>query len=328
MDKLLLDKFIKGECTAEEAARVQQWLDQHPEAIDEYLQGIWEEPVNNPMPAAMEQSLLTEAANWPGYQETTRTPKANRRWLYWPAAAAAIIIAIAGWWLFAQQQQFSTKEAGPQSTVVAVFATGTQRFVLPDQSVVWLKANARLQVDTQAYKQRVRMVELLAGEAFFEVQKDPAHPFIVQNGAVQTKVLGTSFSVQTGLPGEAVRVTVATGKVAVSHKEKLLNVLLPGKQINVQSKTGAFTENTVPVWLASLWKENELQLTNAPFTELQLAMENLYGISLKTNSRAVRAQHYNIKLHRNTPVQEVIQVLALLNQHQYKRMNNTSWLLY
>ena len=170
------------------------------------------------------------------------------------------LISIAGWWLFAPQKQFSTEEAGPQSTVVAISATGTQRYVLPDQSVVWLKANARLQVDTQAYKQQVRMVELLAGEAFFEVQKDPAHPFIVQNGAVQTKVLGTSFSVQTGLPGEAVRVTVATGKVAVSHKEKLLNVLLPGKQISVQSKTGAFTENTVPVWLASLWKENELQL--------------------------------------------------------------------
>jgi biopolymer transport protein ExbD len=172
------------------------------------------------------------------------------------------------------------------------------------------------------------MVELLAGEAFFEVQKDPAHPFVVQNGAIQTKVLGTSFSVQTGLPGDGVRVTVATGKVAVSHKEKLLNVLLPGKQISVQSKTGAFKENTVPVWLASLWKENELQLTNAPFTELQLAMENLYGINLKTNSRAVSVQRYNIKLNRNTPVKEVIQVLALLNQHQYKKMNNTTWLLY
>ncbi len=71
-----------------------------------------------------------------------------------------------------------------------------QRYVLPDQSVVWLKANARIKVDTQSYKQQFRTVELIAGEAFFEVQKNPAHPFIVQNGAVQTKVLGTSFSVK------------------------------------------------------------------------------------------------------------------------------------
>jgi ferric-dicitrate binding protein FerR (iron transport regulator) len=322
MDKQLLERFIKGECTAEEASRVQQWIDEHPEALDEYLHGIWEEPIAEPMPAAMEQALLTKAAAWPGYHETTMAPKTNRRRLYWPAAAAIIL-------LIAPQPRHSlSKQSQHPSGVITVAATGIQRFVLPDKSVVWLKANARLQVDTQRYKEQFRMVELVTGEAFFEVQKDPAHPFIVKNGSVQTKVLGTSFNMKTGLPGDAVQVTVATGKVAVSHNEKQLDVLLPGKQINVRSKTGAFTENTVPVWLASLWKENELQLTNAPFTDLQLAMKTLYGIELKTKSEGVRSQHYNIKLIRNTPVQEVIQVLALLNQHQYKKMSNTTWLLY
>lgn len=328
MDKQLLERFINGECSAEEAAEVQQWIDRHPEAFDEYLQGIWEEPIAEPMPVAMEQTLLTEAATWPNYQQTTMTPKTTRRWLYW-SAAAAIILLIAGWWLFAPQEQHNTaKQSLQQQTIVTVAATGTQRFVLPDNSVVWLKANARLQVDTQAYNEDFRIVELVAGEAFFEVKKNPAHPFIVKNGTVQTKVLGTSFSVQTGLPGNAVQVTVATGKVAVSHNEKQLDVLLPGKQISVQSKTGAFTENNVPVWLASLWKEKELQLANAPFTDLQLAMKTMYGIELKTNSKAVSTQHYNIKLIRNTPVQEVIQVLALLNQHQYKKISNNAWLLY
>jgi ferric-dicitrate binding protein FerR (iron transport regulator) len=276
----------------------------------------------------MEQALLTEAATWPNYQQTTLTPKTTRRWLYW-SAAAAIILLITGWWLFVPQEQHDTaKQSQQQQTIVTIAANGTQRFVLPDNSVVWLKANAMLQVDTQAYKSAFRIVELVAGEAFFEVKKNPAHPFIVKNGTVQTKVLGTSFSVQTGLPGNAVLVTVATGKVAVSHNEKQLDVLLPGKQISVQSKTGAFTENNVPVWLASLWKEKELQLTDAPFTDLQLAMKTMYGIELKTNSRAVSTQHYNIKLIRNTPVQEVIQVLALLNQHQYKKISNNAWLLY
>jgi transmembrane sensor len=327
MDKQLLERFIKGECTAEETVRVQQWIDQHPEALDEYLQDIWEEPIAEPMPVAMEQALLTEATTWPGYHETTMTPKTNRRWMYW-SAAAAIILLIAGWWLFAPERQHNFAKQSQHQTVVTIAATGTQRFVLPDKSVVWLKANARLRVDTQAYKEQFRMVELVAGEAFFEVQKNPAHPFIVKNGLVQTKVLGTSFSVLTGLPGDAVQVTVATGKVAVSHNEKQLDVLLPGKQISVRSRTGAFAKNTVPVWLASLWKEGELQLTNAPFADLQLAMKSLYGIEVKTNSEAVRSQHYNIKLIRNTPVWEVIQVLALLNQHQYKKMSNTTWLLY
>jgi transmembrane sensor len=326
MDKQLLEKFIKGECTAEEAAQVQQWVHQHPDLLDEYLIDVWNEPNPEPMPLAMEQALLNEAATWPGYQES-QPPRNSitRRLLYW-SAAAAIIIGIAGWWLF--RQPGSPTQLAHQQMVITAPAGEATRFVLPDQSVVWLKANARLQVDTLVYNHPNRTVALVAGEAFFEVQKDTAHPFIVQNGLVQTRVLGTSFSVQTGSPDGAVLVTVATGKVAVSHNEKELEVLLPGKQISVQSKTGAFTKSTVPVWVASLWKEDELQLTNAPFAELQLAMEKLYGINLQTNSRKVKAQHYNIRLKRMAPVQEVIRVLALLNNHQYKKMNKTTWLLY
>jgi ferric-dicitrate binding protein FerR (iron transport regulator) len=328
MDNQLLEKFIKGNCTVEELARVQQWLAENPEALDEYLRSIWEEPVSQPMPAAMEQALLNEAATFTGYQEKA-VPKRPmiRRWLY-GSAAAAIIIAIAGWWLFAPQPSKTPEQPGQQPVAITITAGKTERYVLPDQTVVWLKANTRLQVDTQLYNKPNRTVALLSGEAFFEVQKDPAHPFIVQNGSVQTKVLGTSFNVQAGTSGETVLVRVATGKVAVSHHEKLLDVLLPGKQLNVKSKTGEYTRSTVPVWMASLWKENELQLTNAHFTELQLAMKALYGVTLQTTSGEVKGKNYNIRLKRNTPVQEVVQVLALLNQIQYKRMNDTTWLLY
>jgi transmembrane sensor len=327
MDNQLLEKFIKGNCTPAELVRVQQWLDEHPEALDEYLRSIWDEPAPHPMPTAMEQALLNEAATWTGYEEKA-IPKRPmiRRWLY-GSAAAAIIIAIAGWWLFASQRSKTPELPRQQPVAIIITAGKTERYVLPDQSVVWLKANARLQVDTRLYNKPNRTVALLSGEAFFDVQKDPAHPFIVQNGLVQTKVLGTSFSVQAGASSESVQVQVATGKVAVSHGEKLLDVLLPGKQINVKARTGEYTKSTVPVWMASLWKENELQLTNAPFTELKLAMEAMYGAALQTNSSRVKERKYNIKLTRNTPVQEVIPVLALLNQLQYKRMNDI-WLLY
>ncbi|WP_205509266.1 FecR family protein [Longitalea arenae] len=325
MDKHLLEKFLKGECSADEAARVQQWIDQNPQAFDEYLQGIWQEPVAELMPEAMEKAILQEAATWPGYQQAPQR-WAVYRWLYW-AAAAAVIIAFAAWWLLAPPPSSSSKQLA-QSVIISVPAGKTTRYVLPDHSVVWLKANSRLVVDTQMYKQATRRVELIAGEAFFEVQKDPAHPFIVENGPVQTQVLGTSFSVQTGPAGETVKVTVATGKVAVSHQQKQLDILLPGKQISVKATTGAYTKSTVPRWLAAVWKENELQLNNAPFSELQLAMEQLYGIHLQTGSGAVAAQHYNIKLGRNTPVQEVIEVLALLDRHQYKKIDSVTWSLY
>lgn len=304
MDKLLLEKFIKGECSAEEAARVQQWIDDHPKEVDIWMQSIWEQDVAEPMPAKMEMEIR-EAF-----------PPVQRRLYWWAAAAAAIIICIAGYWWM------TPKVNTPVNTIVTI---GSGRYLLPDQSIVWLKDNARLQVDTAAYKKAERLVTLLSGEAFFEVQKDKAHPFIVQHHDVQTRVLGTSFSVRTG---DTVQVTVATGQVAVSHRRKLLNVLLPGKQISVQSATGQFTKQEVPVWMASLWKETAVQLTNASFDELALAMHTVYGITLQTNTTTVQQKNYNIRLDKAMPVQQVMEVLALLNHNQYKKLTPSIYLLY
>jgi biopolymer transport protein ExbD len=80
--------------------------------------------------------------------------------------------------------------------------------------------------------------------------------------------------------------------------------------------------------MASLWKEDEIQLTNAAFTELALAMEKMYGISLQTTSSSLKKKSYNIRLNKNSSVQEVIQVLALLNHNQFKKLNDSTYLIY
>jgi transmembrane sensor len=330
MNKQLLEKFVKGECTAEEAAQVQQWMDEHPEQLDAWLQEIWQEDSPATMPAAMEAALLEEAAAMPGFVSTQPTAKIIKsRRLYW-SAAAAILISIAGWWWMQGSRHRQPDKNVIVQHIQTIIAPAGQpyRFVLPDQSVVWLKANARLQVDTQSYKQAARTVQLLSGEAFFEVQKDKAHPFIVQHGAVETRVLGTSFSVQTVAGNGTVQVTVATGKVEVSHRKKVLDVLLPGKQISVQPQTGVYTKQQVPVWMASFWKEASIQLTNAGFEELTLAMSTIYGVQLQTNNPLVKKKNYNIRLDKSMPVQQVITVLAILNHNQFEKLNNTTYLLY
>lgn len=327
IDKLLLEKFIKGDCTTEEAAQVQAWLEQHPDLLDNYLLDVWNEPITEPMPAALEAELLQEAAAMPDFHEHTPQKSAGR-WVYW-SAAATVIIGMATWWLMGKTHgNRQPHDEVQRNMVIAASAGKVYRYVLPDQSVVWLKANAQLQVDTQAYNKPLRTVQLLAGEAFFEVQKDPAHPFVVQDGPVQTRVLGTSFSVETISPENTIQVTVTTGRVEVSHYKKVLDVLLPGKQISVRAATGTFSESNVPLWLASLWKEDAIQLTGAPFAELALAMEKMYGISLQTKNDEVKKKQYNIQLKRNMPAQEVIQVLALLSHNEFKKINDTTYLLY
>ncbi|HEY5758358.1 MAG TPA: FecR domain-containing protein [Steroidobacter sp.] len=87
---------------------------------------------------------------------------------------------------------------------------GVARVPIADGSNVTLNTDSRIRVvltDTE------RHVEIERGEAFFEVAKDAARPFVVSAGNKRVVAVGTKFSVRRD--GEDVRVVVTEGRVRV-----------------------------------------------------------------------------------------------------------------
>lgn len=85
--------------------------------------------------------------------------------------------------------------------------------MLADGSVVWLNTDSQLLV---ALSPRQRSVRLVRGEAYFEVAKDPARPFVVSAGDRTITAVGTAFTVVNR--GDEVRVTVVEGTVEVARR--------------------------------------------------------------------------------------------------------------
>ena len=81
---------------------------------------------------------------------------------------------------------------------------------LADGSHVTLNTDSRIRVALEAKERRV---DLDRGEAFFDVAKDPARPFIVQAGDKRVVAVGTQFSVRRDR--NDIRVAVTEGKVRV-----------------------------------------------------------------------------------------------------------------
>src|SRR5690606_5273789 len=98
------------------------------------------------------------------------------------AMAAAIMFAV---WIAQPQTQFNE---------IATAVAQRQSITLSDGTKVDLNAHTRLEVATSASERRVR---LAAGEAFFEVQRDPARPFIIETPAGSVRVTGTTFNVRS-----------------------------------------------------------------------------------------------------------------------------------
>jgi transmembrane sensor len=100
--------------------------------------------------------------------------------------------------------------AAPAHPEHAAVVLAPERTVLPDGSIVELKAGAQVRV---AFTPTERRVLLLAGEAHFQVTKNPQRPFVVAAHDLEVRAVGTAFSVE--LSPSSVAVVVSEGRVAV-----------------------------------------------------------------------------------------------------------------
>lgn len=118
------------------------------------------------------------------------------------AALAAVVLAFALW--------PSLRASAPET--FASSAAQRRSLALADGTRVELNAKSRLEVFGDSGVRRVRLVE---GEAYFEVRKDPARPFIVDTARGSVRVTGTVFDVNAEARA-GLAVTVVEGSVLVS----------------------------------------------------------------------------------------------------------------
>ena len=130
------------------------------------------------------------------------------------AAVAAVVVGVTMW------------SARPLSYETGL---GERRIVvLADGSKVTLDTESRITVRLTG---RRRAVELASGQAFFDVEGDPARPFVVRAGATDVTAVGTRFDVRPA--GGGAQGTLVEGKVDVVDRGQATPrwSLAPGQQI-------------------------------------------------------------------------------------------------
>src|SRR5690606_35164350 len=171
-----------GSFTVAERERFKQWRRASPGNEQEYraLDEIWQ--ATNLLPEDELRELL-EAPEPPA--ELRRMVR--RRWLM-GAGSVCTAAVIGGVFMYGQVLE------APTHIMRYATARGEQRTeLLPDGSVIEMNVSTELIV---RYYTKRRSVELLNGEANFEVTTSPDQPFVVDAGAVDVRVTGTVFSVR------------------------------------------------------------------------------------------------------------------------------------
>jgi transmembrane sensor len=129
------------------------------------------------------------------------TARSVRRPLAWLAAAAALVMSVALLYFYGD---VFTRD------LYATTIGGHEVVPLPDGSRIELNTDTRVRTSFSA---DTRSVWLERGEAYFDVARDPARPFVVYAGNRRVTVLGTKFSVRLDPDANRVQLAVAEGRV-------------------------------------------------------------------------------------------------------------------
>jgi transmembrane sensor len=110
-----------------------------------------------------------------------------------------------------------------------------RRVPLGDGSLAAVNTQTKLSV---TIKPALRQVALAQGEAWFQVAKDRARPFIVEAGDVRVKAVGTAFSIRRTEQGAQVQVTEGVVEVWSVKGDKHVRRISAGARTFVSDMAG------------------------------------------------------------------------------------------
>jgi len=262
------------------------------------------------------------------------------------AITVAAGIALLMWNFSSSKRGPAIKASEPENEVIAKKGIRSQ-VLLPDGSQVWLNSDSRLTY-SDFHNDTVRQVEL-EGEAYFDVVKNPAKPFIVHTSSIDVRVLGTAFDVKS-YPGESTfETTLIRGMVEVTrrgqpHAEKF--ILRPHEKLRLDI-TALLKTDTAERRLADFkntnklkeiidvprnlpdssinetsWRYNKLSFDGESFRDVARKMERWFNVKINFEDDQVADTYRPHASFTNETIEQALQELKIIIPFSYRIIEN------
>ncbi|TKG97075.1 DUF4974 domain-containing protein [Puteibacter caeruleilacunae] len=242
--------------------------------------------------------------------EENKKPKAKTVSLFSLIKVAAIVVIslLAG----IMSYHFLGGKHGEMATVIAAVDGSVSHATLPDGTNLYLNSGAKLSYDPASWKKE--RVVTLNGEAWFEVDSDPKHPFIVKTGFYDVKVTGTKFNVKAYADDRDIITTLEEGIVTILSGDKVQLQqeirLNPGEQLVYNQYEQKIRVSKVAAHMYGSWKERKLIFVNANMKEVIRDIERKYGLKIEVKDQEILQYHYDFTIEHES----IIDVLNMLSE--------------
>ena len=271
----LVTRSLSGELSPEENRRFQEILSQDPvkQAQAEEFRKIWDS-----VGPAVDAKSYDLDAEWDLMQKklpgrVTVSIPARSLLFYTTRIAAVLVVGL----LLVFSWLYVTRMAGTEKIIADNHPV---EVLLDDGTLVTVNRHSWIR-----YKKKFSLSERkvhLAGEAWFDVAREPSRPFVIDAGTAMVEVLGTRFNVNAHKQSATVEIIVKSGIVAVTPKQA------PQEQIVLKAgNSGTYNKEKKELKLIPSsnpnkisWKTRELFFENSSLKEVADLVNKVYNTNL------------------------------------------------
>lgn len=201
---------------------------------------------------------------------------------------------------------------------------GGQFFVkLSDGTQVWLNSETQLKYPVSFTEGETRKVELVYGEAYFDVSPGTEHKgarFKVYSDQQEVEVVGTEFNLKAYKEEANVYTTLIEGEVVVNTQGKR-QYLVPDQQSNLDKNNNSIQISTVDVYNEISWKEGVFSFENKPLAEIMKVLSRWYDIEVVFESESAKNEEFIGVLRKDQDIESIISTIrdfGTIKEYEFK----------
>lgn len=191
---------------------------------------------------------------------------------------------------------------------------------LSDGTKVWLNSDSEIKYPSE-FSGKIRQV-YLKGEGYFDVEKNPKKPFIVNTSRMSIKVLGTGFNVMAYEDEDNMHTTLVEGLVEIKTKganAKVQNIY-PGQQALL--KKGGLQVKKVKTKLYTAWKEGRFAFNSEPLESVVRKLSRWYNVEFFFVNNSLKERKFTGSIPKYQDISKVVEMLEYTSKARFSMKNN------
>lgn len=186
---------------------------------------------------------------------------------------------------------------------------GSNYFVqLSDETKVWLNSDSKLKYPESFNNGETRKVELIYGEAYFEVSSSKLHhgdSFNVLTKSQEINVLGTHFNVKAYQDDHLISTTLLEGKVRVSNGINSA-ILIPSQQSKSFNDTNLIEVLEVDTSHEVAWIKGNFSFNQDSLEEIMKVLTRSYDIEVVFKSEKTKKYELTGILKKTSSIEDIL----------------------